>query len=111
MKIYQIHEYGGEWEDAYDCIVASYISEEKAIAEKERLEQENEVFIKCKSCPLYYCQDECDNDCEKCNENKVAYTKSYCDRYKGHPNDSETCMNYYYGEIGWYKIEEVEVIE
>ena len=46
MKIYQIHEYGGEWEDKYDLIVASYLSKEKAIAEKERLEKEQEDFIK-----------------------------------------------------------------
>jgi len=46
MKIYQIHERGGEWEDYYDYIASSYLSEEKAIAEKERLEKEQAEKIK-----------------------------------------------------------------
>lgn len=42
MKIYQIHEYGGEWEDKYDWIVGSYLSEERAMKEHMRLEKEYE---------------------------------------------------------------------
>lgn len=40
MKIYQIHEYGGEWKDSYDFIVGSFVSRERAILEKKRLEKE-----------------------------------------------------------------------
>ena len=120
MKIYQIHETGGCWEDYYDYIVASYLSEEKALEEKERLEKEEELRRKCKSCPLYFCEDECDLDCEKVMKKRAENAKAYCDRYETFDkdkhdleeyDDSERCINYYYGEDSYYKIEEVEVIE
>lgn len=82
MKIYQIHEYGGQWEDRYDYIVASYLSEEKAIKEKERLEIEEEGLMKCSSCPLYFCEDDCDNNCLECNKHRVEKAKSYCKNYE-----------------------------
>ena len=46
MKIYQIHEYGGELEDKFDYIVGSYLSEERAIAERMKLEANEENYIK-----------------------------------------------------------------
>lgn len=119
-KIYQIHEYGGQWEDAYDYIVSSYFSEDKAIAEKERLEMEEEERRKCESCPLYFCEDECDGDCEECNKHNVEKAKAYCDKYepfdkaKHDPeeyDESDGCVNrYLHYENSYYKIEEVEVI-
>lgn len=115
MKIYQIHECGGEWEDRYDYIVASYLSEEKAIVEKERLEKEQEDFIKqtekCSKCPLY-------------NRNRnINDVGKYCDNYEPFeegvhdPNEydeSDLCVNHVYYHSwydGYYCIEEVEVIE
>lgn len=121
MKIYQIHQYGGEWEDRYDFIVESYLSEEKAKAKKELLEQEEAEIAKCSSCPLYYCDNDCDEDCKTCNEQKVDKAKAYCNRYepfdieKHDPeeyDDSEKCVNFYCRyEESFFKIEEVEVIE
>lgn len=115
MKSYQIHEYGGEWEDKYDDIVGSYLSEEKAIAEKERLEKEQEDFIKqaekCYECPLYN-KDRNINDVGK-----------YCDDYEPFEegvhdpdeyDESDLCVNYVYRYLlndSLYRIEEVEVIE
>lgn len=120
MKIYQIHEYGGQWEDVYDYIVSSYFSENKAIAEKERLEKEEEERRRCNSCPLYYCEANCDGDCEECNKNNIERTKEYCSRYEPFDKDkhapeeydsNDRCVNYYYGDNSYYKIVEVEVIE
>lgn len=62
MKIYQIHEWGGEWEDRYDYIVSSYLSKEKAEAEKERLEKEQAGIMKCNECPIYFCPFECNGE-------------------------------------------------
>ena len=46
MKIYQIHDYGGEWEDRFDYIVGSYLSKEKADAEMEQLKSDEELARK-----------------------------------------------------------------
>ena len=44
MKIYQVHKSGGEWEDYYHYIVASYLHEENAIKKKRRTcTQRNEI--------------------------------------------------------------------
>ena len=113
MKIYQIHEYGGEWEDRYDYIVGSYLSQEKAIVEKERLEKEEVEAEKCDSCPLFFCDPDCDEDCEDCGKYRIDKAKKYCDEYE--PVDErnrDMCMNcksqIYYSN---FSIEEVEVIE
>lgn len=39
MKIYQLHEYGGEWEDRYDYIIGSYLRKERAEEEKVKAEK------------------------------------------------------------------------
>lgn len=115
MKIYQIHEYGGEWEDKFDWIVSSYLSEEKAIAEMKCLEVDEknirESYDRCRRCPLYvYSKYWSEDDIEM-----------YCDRYepfdqnKHNPDeygDDEKCVNVYWcHEDSYYRIEEVEVIE
>lgn len=111
MKIYQIHKYGGVWEDSYDYIVASFISKEKADVEKERLEKEDEELSKCCECPLYYCPGDCSLSCgtEKCKNFIMSELKTYCDKYA--PDGREKCKNYYYRESSFFKIEEVDVIE
>ncbi len=112
MKIYQIHKYGGEWEDRFDYIVSSYLSEDKAIAEKNRLEQEEKIRQMCNSCPLYFCEDECNEDCEECNKHTVEKTKAYCDRYKPFNEKKHECANrdFRFSDNS-FRIEEVEVIE
>lgn len=113
MRIYQIHEYGGEWEDAYDYIVGSYLSEERAKAEMKQLEKEEKELLnwslRCHECPLHIPYNE-DVDMNK-----------YCNKYE--PFDSskhsledyygdEECVNEYWNhEDSWFKLEEVEVIE
>lgn len=109
MKIYQIHEYGGEWECSFDYIVSSYLSKDKAIAEKERLELEEEKRQKCNSCPLYFCERECDSDCDECEKHKSEKAREYCDRYK--PNGDSCSNRDFRFSDSFFKIEEVEVIE
>ena len=38
MKIYQLHKYGGEFEEAYDYIIGSYFRKERAEEEKMKVE-------------------------------------------------------------------------
>lgn len=110
FKIYQIHEYGGQWaEDAFDYIVESYLSEEKAITKKEKLEIEEQelrsLYLKCCDCPLH-------------SDDKM---KEYCDRYEPfdknkHSLDEfdgdESCVNFtWHYDDSYFRIEEVEVIE
>lgn len=123
FKIYQIHEHSGEWEDYRDFIRGSYLSKEKAEAEKEKLEEEETKKRKCNNCPLYFCETDCDLGCEcnteKCNEHKVNQVKKHCDRfepytykYDDESEDELGCKNYHYKMYDCrYEIEEVEVIE
>ena len=114
MKIYQIHRYGGDWEDYRDHIVGSYISYEKADIEMERLKKEEEQLRKCGSCPLYFCPEDCDgHNCDNCIDYRVKKAKEYCDRYKPFDKgEDDCCVNrrFVFYDIN-YKIEEVEVIE
>ena len=112
MKIYQIHKYGGDWEDYYDCIMASYLSKEKAVEEKKRLEKEEVIATKCNSCPLYYCPMECDLQCgtEECLLHAIERAKDYCDAYA--VIEVDKCANYKHKiDECSYKVIEVEVIE
>lgn len=115
MKIYQIHQYGGAYEDAYDYIVGSYLSQDKAIVEKERFEKEEKIKRKCNSCPLYICDDECNGDCGNsidCIKHSVKNAKKYCDSYASSSSDNSGCKNYCgNGEESDFRIDEVEVIE
>ncbi len=110
MKIYQIHEYSGGWEDAFDRIVDSYLSKEKAIKELERLDSEAEIKRRCNACPLYFCEEECDGDCEKCEEQSFEKAKAYCNRYKPFGEEHD-CANYSSDNDKHYRIVEVDVIE
>ena len=71
MKIYQVHRSGGEWEDYYNYIIASYLHEENAMKKKEELEEKQnkriKQFEKCDECYSYYYEDigfeHCGEDC------------------------------------------------
>jgi len=113
MKIYQVHDYGGEWEDRWDIIVATYLSQEKAIKRVADLEKEQLHSKRCKECPLYFCPSDCTGDCDICDLESINWKEkvnSYCDRYEAYGED--LCANYdgNYNE-SYFKIEEIEVIE
>ena len=56
MKIYQLHEYYGEWEDFRDYIRGSYLRKERAEEAKIKAEAENKELVaksrKCSRCPF-----------------------------------------------------------
>lgn len=116
MKIYQIHEYGGEWEDKYDCIVGSYLSKEKVMKEHMRLEKEQEDFIKqakkCSKCPLYD-RSKNINDVGKYCDDYEVFEEGVHDPYEY--DESDLCVNHVYDSSYWndtyYRVEEIEVIE
>lgn len=106
MKIYQLHEYGGQWEDSFDYIIGSYLKKERAeeekakaqIREKELTEQHN----KCNNCPYLY-------DEFISNEDLL----SYCPKAKLVKGEyGMDCENYYtHWDASTFEIVEVEVIE
>ena len=108
MKIYQLHKYGGEWEDAYDYIIGTYSLKKRAEEEKLKAEaKENELreqHNKCDNCPYLY-------DAYITNDELL----SYCSKAKLEKNEYDNdidCQNYTtHWDDAYFKIEEVEVIE
>ena len=111
MKIYQIHEHTGDYEDYRDYIVGSYLKKERAEEEKTKLElKEKELSNqskKCRDCPFL--------------EEGMANISRLMSKYPNYCPDAKleelneygiVCENYY---IHWYEstfnIEEVEVEE
>lgn len=112
MKIYQVHEYGGEWEDSFDRIVKSTTKKEKAEGWKKWFEDEFKRTLEssrhCYHCPLGM-DDEVTPErlmeyCPRISETDLKITGSRevidCDNYE-----------FVYEENQQYKIEEVEVEE
>ena len=111
MTIYQLHEYGGEWEDKYDYIIGSYLRKERAEEEKMRAEQaeilRQQQAKKCADCPL-------------CNEFYFDYFEDvakacarYCDKFDRNDfKNGMSCNNYHcQWDSNLYRIEPVEVEE
>lgn len=106
MKIYQIHKWGGQWEDSYDYIVGSYLHKEKAEMQKLRLEAEEQGLRnqskKCNECPYLY-------DYFVGNEKLLEYCpRPDLEEYA----DGIDCANYYQlWDESDFKIKEIEVEE
>lgn len=114
MTVYQLHEYGGMWEDRYDFLIGTYASLDRALMEKEQLEKEKEETEKCNFCPLYMCEDDCDYDCDKCMNTDTEKIKEYCDDYVPyiHGNGMVGCSNRRYTyDSALFRIDEIDVIE
>lgn len=124
MKIYQIHAYGGQYEDRYDYIQSSYISREKAEHEKTLLEEkeyECELWDECPICGHCLeseCNEEYCDDKEKCIDIMINAALKKCkmaDLYK----DENAILGFncknkvktYGWDTTFYRIEEVSVIE
>lgn len=106
MKIYQLHECGGEYEYCYDRIIGSYLKPERAEEEKLKAEAKEkmtrEQSAKCEDCPYLY-------DAYISNDELLFY----CPHAKLEEHDGDIdCANYY---VTWdevtFHIEEVEVEE
>ena len=56
MKIYQIHETSGQWEDYRDYIVGTYLYKDKAESEMKKLVEKEQIRQKqydhCRNCPI-----------------------------------------------------------
>lgn len=106
MKIYQLHEYGGEYEDHYDYIIGSYLRKKRAEEEKTKAEAKEkelrEHHKRCNSCPFIETQTNLLNSFPNyCSEARLEETECGID-----------CENFY---LKWdesiFKIEIVEVEE
>ena len=112
MKIYQLHEFGGQWEDRFDYIVGTYVKKERAVEEKLKLEQKEaarqERQRKCNDCPILGNDLQCDT---------LEYAQHACHNYCSNAQISEDKFGYECGnyECGWdassFRIDEIEVIE
>lgn len=106
MLIYQLHEYGGQWEDSFDYIIGSYLKKERAEEEKAKAEAKEEELVeqhkKCDDCPFLY-------DEFITNEDLL----SYCSKAKLTKHKYGTsCKNYYtHWDESSFNIVEVEVEE
>ena len=110
MKIYQMHEYSGEWEDFRDIIVGSYLRKERA--EEKWLEYElkekelRKACARCGDCPFMW-------EDEENLDTLIAQYSDYCSKKSlEKAGYSITCGNYTpYHDNATYKIIEVEVEE
>lgn len=110
MKIYQLHEHSGEWEDYRDRIIGSYLRKERAeeelakfeAAEKEAMGQSR----KCSHCPLV------DYSSTNLYELLAEYP-DYCNKAQLRVGDYGTdCDNFYHSwDESDFEIKEVEVEE
>ena len=111
MKIYQLHEYRGEYEDFRDYIIGSYLRKERAEEEKAKAEAKEKELMehseKCNSCPVL------DADPSSSLDSLLCKYSDYCSEMALEESDyGIDCKNYY---LKWddstFKIEEVEVEE
>ena len=126
MKIYQIHEYGGEYEDKFDIIHSTYLNHEKANSVMEKLKSRLSDCKICDHCVVYNdCPDLCGyDDCSDCENDKCIsirkkYVEEHCDKadividedeYEKYLICKNKVVSNYYDDSD-YKIEEEEVIE
>lgn len=120
MKIYSVYEYGDTYEDKYEHILGSFISEEKALEFKQNLEKERQVLEasveKCRKCQdNYYWIDESKQNIEQLID---FFSREYdCAsfeiiKYKDCYN--MLCKNkveedYFLDEFGGYNISSIEI--
>lgn len=125
MKIYQIHCYGGEWEDSFDYILSSYANEYKAIEKLKELNNIEDDKCHCNRCPIFKSCKECEHlqvcilehdgcDYKYCNKRTIELIGDYCNNFSQDKDyqDGICCTNaHFYDDDRNYSIEEVEVIE
>ena len=111
MKIYQLHKYGGQWEDSYDHIIGSYLRKERAEEEKSKAEANEKELMeradKCENCPLLV------EAWDNMNDLLSKYS-DYCDVMKLEESSyGIDCENYYshWDNNVTFEIKEVEVEE
>ena len=107
LKIYHLHEKIQDYEEDYDKILESHFFKEKL----ENKIKELEKIIKhtnCDRCPLYFCKEECINNCDKCEKTKAREIEKFCKYYKPFEDEITVCENFSTKKISYY-IEEKEI--
>jgi hypothetical protein len=110
IKIYQLHEYSGEYEDFTDRIIGSYLREDRAKEEKIKAETKERKLTehgnRCINCPFL------EEDFSNLNDLLQEYP-DYCDKVQLSESDyGIDCENYYSKwDNSTFKIKEVEVEE
>lgn len=111
MKIYQLHEFGGEWEDKYDYIIGSYLRKERAEEEMAKAVAYNAAMVdkaaKCRNCPLF------DREDDDSVDDVLTAIGEYCTMKKIMKDEYGThCENYSsFVDESYFRIEEIEVEE
>lgn len=120
MKIYSVYEYGGQWEDKYERILGSFISEEKALEFKRKLEKERQIeevdVKKCRKCQENY--DWIDESKQNIEQLIDFFSQEYdCASFE--IIEYEDCCNmicknrteedYFFDEFGGYNISSIEI--
>ena len=112
MRIYQLHEYCGEWEDYRDLIRGSYLRRERAEEEKVKREAEQRELERrsdlCANC-LFIGED------ASVMEKLLSKYPDYCDKKEFYIDTYDNCIeceNYYlHYDKSTFNIKEVEVEE
>lgn len=117
IKIYQLHQYIGEWDELSSCVVGSYLHKERAEEEKKIREEKVRKHIEqaelCENCPLLdvlsggLSKSEIESTSEKC--------KKHCGLFEQVIDDGILdCKNWVSGSFFGFPsfvIEEIEVEE
>lgn len=95
MKVYEVHSYGGEWEDAYDYVEGRFDTRLAAEQLMNELKKDNEDFNRR--------ADRCEQCTFGCGNNEP------CEDYE--LDGSGGCENWTYHQIydDMFRIDEVEV--
>lgn len=115
--VYQLHAICEECGYCYDEIIGTYAKKEIAQKERTRFELIEAENAKCDTCMLYFCEENCNEDCTKCNkpENIIDEVKKYCNKFEPEEikeNEKIHCKNkVFHPNNITYKIEKVKIIK
>ena len=90
MKIYIVHEYGGEYEDKWDTILGAFTTLEKAQELRDRKKKENDEYSEKEELVLRVLNEEITLEQSGLSEEEY---ESYCEWY------SDDYVNYYITQI------------
>ena len=115
MKIYQIHEFSGAYEDFRDYIVGTYLHKDRAEKEMQALIENEGVHLrtyeKCLECPI--------EDLEVVGDDALEVMRKTCAKYCDQAQIYEDVYGFecennaanYFEDEKIYELKEVEVIE
>lgn len=90
MKIYIVHEYGGEYEDKWDTVLGAFTTLKKAQELRDRKKKENDEYSEKEELVLRVLNEEITLEQSGLSEEEY---ESYCEWY------SDDYVNYYITQI------------